>query len=127
MKKLIVFLLAFICVCGYAIGDSPATPTDLYESYTEIEEDDWGELEIEFERKVYITMDKEPEHLNDEMILVATLVDFQPEDRYRIFWQYSVDGEEWYDVENEHKQTFSIIINETNCHYWWRVMVRMEV
>jgi len=103
MKKLIALLIALICLFGSAVSESPATPTDLIEDYIEIEDDDWGKISIEFERRVYISIDKEPQFAGDTMILTATLVDFQPEDRYRIYWQYSIDQVTWFDIEGEHK------------------------
>jgi len=125
--KLIAFILVFIfCFVGGAISENVATPTDLDEVLVEIEDDDWGEIEIQFERRVFISTDKEPQYLGDEMILVATLIDFQPEDRYTITWQYSEDTENWIDIENEHQQTITIIMDTINCHYWWRVVVTLE-
>lgn len=123
--RFIALILAFVfCFVGSAISE--ATPTDLEEEFIEIEEEDWGTIEIEFQRKVFITVDKDPEFIGDEMILVATLIDFQPEDKYTIRWQYSEDGDSWIDMENENQQTFSVIIDKVNCHYWWRVVVRVE-
>ena len=77
MKRFIAFLITLLMICGSAICEDVATPTDLIEEdLVEIEDDDWGKIEITFERRVYISMDKEPEYLGDTMILVATLVDF---------------------------------------------------
>lgn len=127
MKKLIALLIALICLFGSAVSESPATPTDLIEEeLVEIDDDDWGEISIEFERRVYISIDKEPQFAGDTMILTATLVDFQPEDRYRIYWQYSIDQVTWFDIEGEHEQIFTTIIDYGNCDNWWRVVVHME-
>ena len=122
MKFIALILVFVLCFIGSAMSESVATPTDL----VEIEDDDWGTIEIQFERRVFISTDKEPKYLGDEMILVATLIDFQPEDRYMIYWQYSEDGENWIDIENEHQQTITIIMNTVNCHYWWRVSIKLE-
>lgn len=122
MKFIVLILVFVLCFIGSAMSESVATPTDL----VEIEDDDWGTIEIPFERRVFISTDKEPQYLGDEMILVAILVDFQPEDRYMIYWQYSEDDENWIDIENEHQQTITIIMNAVNCHYWWRVVVQIE-
>ena len=122
MKFIALILVFVLCFIGSAISESVATPTDLIE----IEDEDWGTIEIQFERRVFISTDKEPQYLGDEMILVATLIDFQPEDRYMIYWQYSEDGENWIDIENEHQQTITIIMDTINCHYWWRVVVTLE-
>lgn len=122
MKFMALILVFVLCFIGSAMSESVATPTDL----VEIEDEDWGTIEIQFERRVFISTDKEPKYLGDEMILVATLIDFQPEDRYMIYWQYSEDGENWIDIENEHQQTITIIMNTVNCHYWWRVLIKLE-
>ena len=122
MKFIALILVFVLCFIGSAMSENVATPTDLIE----IEDDDWGIIEFQFERRVFISTDKEPKYLGDEMILVATLIDFQPEDRYMIYWQYSEDGENWIDIENEHQQTITIIMNTVNCHYWWRVSIKLE-
>lgn len=105
MRKFIALVIAFVILCcGSAISENAATPTDLIEEeLVEIDDDDWGEISIEFERRVYISIDKEPQFAGDTMILTATLVDFQPQDRYRIYWQYSIDQVTWFDIEGEHK------------------------
>ena len=122
MKKLIALLLALTCLFGSAMSDSPATPTDL----VEFTDDDWGSIDIPFERKVFISMDKKPRYIGDEMSLTAVLVDFQPEDKYIIYWQYSDDKIKWNNLENEHEQTLTIITDNINYHYWWRVLIDME-
>lgn len=125
--RFIALIITFIlCFVGSAMSEGVATPTDLDEKLFEFNDDDWGEIHIEFERKVFITMEKEPKYLGDEMTLIATLIDFQPEDRYRIYWQYSNDEINWTNIEDEHLQTFTIVIDKTNCNYWWRVLIEME-
>ena len=127
MKRFIAFLITLLMICGSAICEDVATPTDLIEEdLIEIEDDDWGKIEITFERKVYISMDKEPEYLGDTMTLVATLVDFQPEDCYTIYWQYSPDQNQWHNIDGEHQQTVTITIDKTNYKNWWRVLVELE-
>ena len=122
MKKLMALLLALICLFGSAVSESPATPTDL----VEIDDDDWGEITIKFERKVYITMDKKPEYIGDTMTLTATLVNFKDGDKYTISWQYAIELPDWLFVEGEHEQVFTIIITPENANYWWRALVEME-
>ena len=125
MKKLIALLLCFVCLFGYACGESPATPTDL-EEFIELEEDDWGQIDIVFERKVYITIDKKPEYIGDTLVLVATLVDFKPDDEYTIYWQYSTDSSEWINLADEHTQKLIVVTNNDNYANWWRVFVKVE-
>ena len=123
MKKIIAFILIFSCICGYALAEDPATPTDLYE----IDDDDWGEITITFERQVYIVGPTGPVSIGDEITLTAILVNFKPEDILEFFWQYSTDEENWYYVEaNGNEQTYTFIITLDNYQYWYRVIVRWE-
>lgn len=127
MKKLIALLIALICLFGSAVSESPATPTNLIEEeLVEIDDDDWGEIDIEFERQVFLTIGKDPQYLGDEMILIATLINFKPEDNYEIFWQYSTDENLWIPIDGEHEKTLTVIIDKNNYDYWWRVSVKME-
>ena len=120
MRRIFALFLALLLVFGVSGAEDAATPTDLYEI------EDWGEIEIEFERSVYLTVEKEPEYFGDEMRLLATLVDFRPDDQYTIYWQYSLDEVEWITLEDENWFTFTIIIDENNYNYWWRVVVKLE-
>jgi len=122
MKRLCLMLLCLLLIAGSVIAASPATPTDLYT----IEDDDWGEVNITFERKVFISIDKAPQFLGDTMVLIAILIDFQPHDKYTLEWQYSIDKINWFNVDNEHELIFTTIINSDNCNNWWRVIVYLE-
>lgn len=130
--KLIALILAFIfCFIGSAVSESAATPTDLIEieeeeELIEIDDDDWGEIDIEFERQVFLTIGKDPQYLGDEMILIATLVNFKPKDNYEIFWQYSTDEILWIPIDGEHEKILTVTIDENNYDYWWRVLIKME-
>lgn len=126
MRKFIALVIAFLILCcGSAMSEDAATLTDI-EELVEIEDDDWGEIDIEFERQVFLTIGKDPQYLGDEMILIATLVNFKPEDNYEIFWQYSTDEILWIPIDGEHEQTLTVIIDENNYDYWWRVSIKME-
>ena len=109
------------------MSENAATPTDLIEEeLVEIDDDDWGKIDIEFERQVFLTIGKDPQYLGDEMILIATLINFKPEDNYEIFWQYSTDENLWIPIEGEHEQTLTVTIDKNNYDYWWRVSIKME-
>ena len=127
MKKLIALLLALIYLFGSAVSESPATPTDLLEDYIEIEDDDFGYIDPELlERKVFLTWLTEPIYYNEEVTLVAILMDFLPTDIYTFTWEYSEDGINWIEIEGEHEQMYTFIIDEINVHYYWRVKVTWE-
>ena len=126
MKKLMVLLLALIYLFGSAMSESPATPTDL-EDYIEIEDDDFGHIDPELlERKVFLTWLTEPIYYNEEVTLVAILMDFLPTDTYTFTWEYSEDGINWIEIEGEHEQMYTFVIDEINVHYYWRVKVTWE-
>ena len=126
MKKLMVLLLALIYLFGSAMSESPATPTDL-EDYIEIEDDDFGHIDPELlERKVFLTWLTEPIYYNEEVTLVAVLMDFLPTDTYTFTWEYSEDGINWIEIEGEHEQMYTFVIDEINVHYYWRVKVTWE-
>ena len=126
MKKLVVLLLALIYLFGSAMSESPATPTDL-EDYIEIEDDDFGHIDQELlERKVFLTWLTEPIYYNEEVTLVAVLMDFLPTDTYTFTWEYSEDGINWIEIEGEHEQMYTFVVDDTNVHYYWRVKVTWE-
>lgn len=95
-----------------------------------IEDDDWGHIDDAIlPREVHITFLKEPQYFGDESILAATLVNFRFEDNYTIYWQYcedpTADEIEWKDIEGEHSQVYSFILDKTNYTYGYRVLVRV--
>lgn len=132
LKRIAAFLLALLlsfspmCMRTAYAADTPATPTDLYEEIVEFEDDDFGYISPELiERKVYIDFLQEPHYYGDEVILIAILVDFQPEDNPAFEWQYSIDCEEWNVIENENEQTYAFIITHDNADWYYRVVVRI--
>ena len=123
MKRIIALILIFIYICSCAIGEEPATPTDL-EDYIEIEDDDFGYIEPELlERKVFLTWLTEPSYYYEEVTLIAILMDFLPTDTYTFSWEYSEDCKNWIEIEGEHEQMYTFILDEINVHYYWRVKV----
>ena len=126
MKKLIALILAFICLYGYAIGESPATPTDLEGEYI-FEDDDWGCIDIPRQRRVFLMSEKQPQYVGDTAIFYVVLMDFSPNDNIQIYWQYATDSahNKWISIENEHDFTYTFIVNEINMYYWYRVLVEV--
>ena len=125
MKKIIAILLAFIMAFGCCFAEPIATPTDLEESieYVEIADDDFGHIE-NITPRVFIEMSPDHVSMYDEVTLTAILMDFPPE--YTIFWQYSMDQEEWFIIENEHGYQYIFVLTPENYQYWWRVCVQIE-
>ena len=127
MKKLMALLLALVCLFGNAVSESSATPTDLIEDYIEIEDDDFGYIDPSLlHRQVFLQWLKEPSYLGEEVTLVAILIDFLPTDIYTFSWEYSLDCEEWFNIDGEHEQTYTFILDNTNVCYYWHVKVTLE-
>lgn len=108
------------------VVESEEPSSDVTSGAIEFEEDDWGEITIEFKREVYISFLREPKSIGDTVTLVATLVNFKPEDQYTIAWQYSIDREEWISIEGEDERTYTFILDENNCQYSYRALVNVE-
>ena len=53
------------------------------------------------------------------------LVNFLEDDVYKVKWQYSVDGEEYIDIEEANELTYRYIIDKENAHYFWKVTVEL--
>lgn len=118
MKKLLAFILCLLCILNVAYSESPATPTDL----VEIDDDDWGTIEIIFERKVYIDVDT-----NDNLVtMTAILVNFNLDDIVTFHWQYALQIPDWIFIEGATEQTYTFTLDETTINYWFRVMVEWE-
>lgn len=105
--------------------------TMIPEEEVEITDDDWGHVDDAIlPREVHISFLKEPQFFGDEVILVATLINFRFEDSYTIYWQYCEDPTaeeiEWKDIEGEHSQVYNFILNKTNYMYGYRVIVVVE-
>ena len=129
--KIIALLLAFIlcfCIYGSAVSENAATPTDLEEEQEliEIDDDDWGDIDIEFERQVYIDGPIISANIGDTVVLTAILVNFKESDIIRFEWQYTTDLENWRIIEGANKQNYDFILTEENYYYWYRVRVIVE-
>lgn len=123
MKRLITFILICLCIFNCALGEMSATPTDL-KDYIEIEDDDFGHIDPELlERRVFLTWLTEPIYYYEEVTIIAVLMDFLPTDICTFTWEYSEDGINWIEIEGEHEQMYTFIIDKTNVHYYWRVKV----
>lgn len=131
LKRIVAFLLALLLIFSpmcmrTAYAADYATPTDIYEELVEFEDDDCGHIDPEFlERKVYISFLQEPKYYGDEVILIAILVDFKPEDNPTFEWQHSFDCENWEVIANETEQTFKFVITPANADQYYRVVVRI--
>lgn len=127
MKRVLLILLCFLFVAGAAFGEAPATPTDLVENeYVKIDDDDWGEVTIKFERQVYIDVDPKRGVVEGDLVtFTAILVNFQTDDVFTFQWQYTSDTSNWVSIDGATEQTYSFIVDKENYQYWWRVMVTL--
>ena len=129
--KIMALLLAFIlcfCIYGSAVSENAATPTDLEEKQEliEIDDDDWGDIDIEFERQVYIDGPIISANIGDTVVLTAILINFKESDIIQFEWQYTTDLENWRIIEGANKQNYDFILTEENYYYWYRVRVIVE-
>ena len=115
-----------MCMRPAYAAEDPATPTDLYEEYIEFEDNDFGYIDPNtIERKVFLDFLQRPKKYGDEVIIIAILMDFQPEDNPIFEWQYSLDCEKWEIFENENKQTLTFVLTPENIHWYYRVIVKI--
>lgn len=132
MKKLIALLIAFICLFGIAIGESPATPTDLDALTNEddleyFEDDEWGYVDSEMiERQVFVEAMREPTYYGEEITLIAILMNFRPDDVYYIEWEESADEIEWELIPNANSKIYKFILTRENATHSWRAKVTIE-
>ena len=122
MKKLMALLLALACLFGSAVSDSLATPTDL----CEFDDNDWGNIDFELERKVYLELLNNQIFYGQNVTLVAILVDFKDTDIYYFQWEESENGEEWWIIQDENQNTYTFILDQSNITHYWRVKVILE-
>lgn len=122
MKRLLILVLAFICLIGCAYGDSLATPTDL----CEFDDNDWGNIDFELERKVYLELLNNQIFYGQNVTLVAILIDFKDTDIYYFQWEESENGEEWWVIQDENQNTYTFILDQSNITHYWRVKVILE-
>lgn len=123
-------LLIFFCIflINIAICDASDTSLDsmISEEYAFFEDDDFGYIDPNIiEKKVFIVYDEKPLYFGEEVTLIAVLMDFPPAD-YSFVWEFSENGEDWSEVENENKQTYTFLLNERNYAYSWRVTVILQ-
>jgi len=121
MKRFISILLC-ICFCLCTTGAaSSATPTDL-----DVTDDNPGWINIKLIPKVYIVVEKPPEYFGDLVVLTAVFVDFQGYKVTNIRWEYAINENEWFPIENGHHKNYIFIFTHTNWLYWYRVFVEWE-
>lgn len=122
MKRLLTLILIFICLIDCAYSDSLATPTDL----CEFDDNDWGNIDFELERKVFLELLNNQIFYGQNVTLVAILVDFKDTDIYYFQWEESENGEEWWIIQDENQNTYTFILDQSNITHYWRVKVILE-
>lgn len=87
----------------------------LYAQWVEAKEEDMV---------IYIDSDwpkDKPAYAGTQITLTAKLTGFEGK-TYTLQWQYSIDGDTWYDEPNANDETFIYEMNETTSGYIWRVI-----
>ena len=63
--------------------------------------------------------------LDTYVTLYATMINFPEDDVYTVQWQYSTDGEEFFDIEDANELSYRYLTDEENVHYIWRVLITL--
>ena len=112
MKKINIILFCFIlliCSIGYA---DPATPTDLHSTLPpppHVIIELWFEVEL-------------PLNIGDTVRIHGEV--YGGEGQVLLYqWQYSIDKEEWFDIEDATEPIYEFIITEENAMYHYRLKV----
>ena len=58
-----------------------------------------------------------------KVIFTTELINFMEDDNYAVQWKYSVDGEEFLDIEDANDLEYEFVINMENAGYIWKVSV----
>ena len=69
-----------------------------------------------------VTIDVERQEDN-AVRLFAEDIGEEDAEAYAYQWQYSLDGEEWFDVEGATEKDYNFKLDETNGSYYWRLVV----
>ena len=111
IRRIVGFILFLAMIlCPAAAQSDAATPTDLAPDRL-------------VERRVHIDYLQEPFFYGQQVTLISKLINFSPQDRYTYQWQYSLDQEEWFDIEGATGDTYTFIIDKSNWYYYWRLVV----
>ena len=60
-----------------------------------------------------------------EITLTTELINFNEDDNYVVKWQYSEDGEDYFDIEDAEELDFTYVVDKTNGNYIWKVIVKL--
>ena len=93
------------------------------EQYEIIEDDDYGQIDLE--PQIVIYADKDCYHIGETVTLRANLINFFLVPIYTIYWQYSLDEQEWTNIEGAHDTMYQYVITKDNYQYYWRVLVKV--
>ena len=64
-------------------------------------------------------------YFGDEITMSAELRDFMEDDIYTIQWKYSLDGEEFTDIEGANELSYTYVLDEENADYTFRICVTL--
>lgn len=82
MKKIIALILILMCIYSYAMGEAPATPTDLQEC----------EVEIILQPTVTIWSDRQPIMQEGEVVTLYSKVENTEGWIIKYQWEWGMDG-----------------------------------
>ena len=58
-----------------------------------------------------------------KVVFTTELINFLEDDNFTVQWKYSVDGEEFLDIEEANELEYAFAINMENANYIWKVSV----
>ena len=109
MRKINIILFCFILLIGSIGYADPATPTDLRPPPPHVIIELWFEVEL-------------PLNIGDTVRIHSEV--YGGEGQTLLYqWQYSIDDEEWFDIEDATEPIYEFIITEENAMYYYRLTV----
>ena len=63
-------------------------------------------------------------YVGAQITLTATLTGFENYEHYVLQWQYTEDGNTWYDIPGANEITYTYTLDEATTNYNWRIVAR---
>ena len=60
-----------------------------------------------------------------DITLTVEMINFNEDDHYTVRWQYSTDGEEFFDIPDANELEYTYITDKENGNYIWKAIVKL--
>ena len=60
-----------------------------------------------------------------DITLTVEMINFNEDDHYTVRWQYSADGEEFFDIPDANELEYTYITDKENGNYIWKAIVKL--